>query len=519
MENNYAVAYCRVSTDEQANKGLSLDVQEEACKTAIESDGFNLLEIIRDEGKSAGTLKRPGIEKIIGLVTDKKICAVYSISSDRLARNTMDYLYLRDLLRKNGVELRYVYQPIGDDSAASRTMDTVMASFNEFQRLTISEKVKKTLKAKAEAGYFPSFAPLGYINISNPDPSARRIAQKILVPCPKSSELIKEAFELYSTGNYNVYDLNDILYEKGLRSKKGIKLSASMLYEILKNRIYIGEIHWGVTHIENGKHEPLVGKEIFDRTQSILANNNKHTRRRRKHTWLLNGFVYCGKHQKRFTAEWHLNKNKAYYHCSNKHGCGKYIEKTDLEMEIAGKFKNLEFNEKFTNLVMEKVKTIYYERRSVYDKKRQSLINQRTGLEIKRRTLEEKLLNSVISDEEFSRIKNRIVTEIQNIDDRIQNLEANQEIKTDLIQDILGFTRSIYRTYISAPEPIKRLYLGLFWDRFEIQDGVITKSVPSLLFKELVDLEQVYYKDPKNQKYPDLLGNKKVILSHNLLPG
>ena len=164
----WAIGYIRVSTKGQEEDGLSLPVQEKACRDAIEKDGLELLKIISDGGKSGGNLNRPGIQEIISLTVKQEVDAVYLVSGDRLNRNTADFLYLRDLFRKNKVELRYVYQQNTDDSAVSRTMDTIMASFNEMQRLVISEKVKKTLHAKATAGFFPSTAPLGYLNINNP---------------------------------------------------------------------------------------------------------------------------------------------------------------------------------------------------------------------------------------------------------------------------------------------------------------------------------------------------------------
>jgi len=493
-------------------------VQEEACVNAIKNDGFTPLKIIRDEGKSGGTLKRSGIEEIIGLAINKKIQAVYTISSDRLNRNTMDYLYLRDLFRKNGVELRYVYQPTTDDSAMSRTMDTVMASFNEMQRLVISEKVRKTLNAKAEAGYFPSVAPLGYKNIKNPDNTTSRLANKIIVPNTEMAPLIKEAFKLYITGNYNGYDLNDIMYKKGLRTKKGEKLAPSRFYEMFKNRLYIGELHWGDIHIGKAQHEPIIEKETFDYAQSIMAGHNYHASRRRKYSWLLSGFLYCAEHGKRYAAEWHLDKKLAYYHCTNRHGCGKYIEKTQMENMVAEKFKDIQFDENFIELVINKAKEIFYNRREQYDAKRQNLINKKTALELKRKNAEDKLLNGILPDEDFTKIRGQINLEINEIEEKLFDLENKQDVKIDVAQEILRFTENIYRTYTKAPDFLKRHYLSLFWDRFEVADGLIIKSVPSLLFRELLTLQQVFLKTENNEKTREIMANPNFIIKSPLLP-
>src|SRR3989344_5235313 len=122
-----AVVYCRVSTEDQKNNGLSIETQENLCTEEARKDGYSVL-VVKDEGKSGGSIKgRPGMRQIIQMVLNKEIHALFVIHSDRLARNTADHLYLRDLFRKNNVVLKCINQPMTDDSAVSRTMDTMMA--------------------------------------------------------------------------------------------------------------------------------------------------------------------------------------------------------------------------------------------------------------------------------------------------------------------------------------------------------------------------------------------------------
>ncbi|OGN07640.1 MAG: hypothetical protein A3B86_02260 [Candidatus Yanofskybacteria bacterium RIFCSPHIGHO2_02_FULL_38_22b] len=508
MNKKNAIGYCRVSTDEQAKHGLSLDVQEESCKMAIQSDGYELLKIIRDEGKSGGNLNRAGMRELISLVINKKIDAIYTISGDRLNRNTLEYMQLRKLLRENDIDLKYINQANTDDSAMGRTMDTVLASFNEFQRLQTSEKVKKVSAARVEAGYFPTGAPIGYKNDINPDPNADRLAKKVIVP-DAMAPLVTEAFKFFATGNFNGYDLCNLLNQKGLRTRYGKPMLPSRFYELLKNRIYLGEVHHGKNHNPNGKHKPLIDKATFDRVQSILDGHNKHACRRRKYCWLLGGFVYCARHGKRYTAEWHLNKKLAYYHCTNRNGCGKYIETNKLEALIADKFKDLEFNPEFIDKIIEKAKTAFYASRDEYDAKRQALVNQKTAFEAKLKSAEDKLFSEILLSDDYKRIRYEVKTEIESIEEQLAHLSQRQEVKVDIAKEILSFTKNIYLTYKKAPPHIKRHYLSLFWDRFEIQDGVIIKSVSSILFNHLLDLEQIYL---KNQN-PQITGDSDVLIN------
>lgn len=510
-----AVGYCRVSTDEQADNGLSIEVQEQVCRKVMIDDGCKILNILKDEGKSGGSMERKGIREIMRLVAAQEIQAVYTIHSDRIARNTLEYLQFRQLLRENNVVLKCLYQPMSDDSAASRTMDTVLASFNEMQRLVTSEKVKSTLYAKARAGYFPATPPPGYVNVDNPNKDTERIARKIVVPDPKTAPLIKEIFRQYATGNFNVYDLCDIMYEKGLRSQRGGRMSPSRVFDLLVNRFYLGEVHWGPVENKAGKHAPLIDEYIFKQVQQVLNSHNKHACRRRKYQWLLNGFLYCYKHECRYTAEWHLIKNKkiAYYHCSNKNGCGKYSEQVKLEEKIVGKFKELEFSQEFIKMVIDGAKKIFYEKRKEYDQKRQALINQRTAYDARRKAIEDKLFDRVITDDVFTERRKEILTELNSVESQLLDLEKSREVRVDEAQEILLFSTDIHKAYQKASPTLKRHYLGFFWQKFEVEDGVIIKSHPTLLFAELLKLKHAILKTSEIEKPKGANISNKVILS------
>jgi site-specific DNA recombinase len=526
MENvlkKVGAGYARVSTDEQSKNGLSIDVQVEMCKKAMIEDGYEVLDVFRDEGKSGGTLNRAGIKEIIRLVEEEKINAVYTIHSDRIARNTLDYLNFRKLCRDKNVILKCIYQPMTDDSATSRTMDTVVASFNEMQRLVTSEKVKATLYEKARQGYFPATPPPGYKNVENPNKDAEKIAKKIVVKKEGEWQVVKEIFRLFGTGNFNGYDLCDIAWEKGLKSQRGGKVSPSRMYYLLKNRFYLGEVHWGPIHNKNGKHEAIIDEALFNQVQQILDTHNNHACRRRKYDWLLNGFLFCFRHARRYTAEWHKidgkKKRIAYYHCPHKNGCGKYSEQVEMEEKVADKFKDLEFAPEFVNSIIEKAKAVFYERRKDYDRNRQRLINQRTGLDAQRKSAEDKLIKGILSDEAFTRNNTEISNELKQIDDRLVELEIGRGGNVDIAQEILGFTRNIYKAYQKASPNLKRHYLAFFWKKFEVSDEVIIKSHPTLLFEELQKLEQVYYKHQENTDDKRAIVSNEVILMITKLRG
>jgi len=77
-------------------------------------------------------------------------------------------------------------------------------------------------------------------NSENPDKVCEKVAKRIIIPNPKTGQLVTEAFKLYATGQYNTYELNQIMFEKGLVSNVGKKLAESVFVNLLKNRLYLG---------------------------------------------------------------------------------------------------------------------------------------------------------------------------------------------------------------------------------------------------------------------------------------
>lgn len=511
-----AVIYVRVSTDDQ-KEGLSPEVQKRLCIKKTEDSGYKVLEVLDDSGLSGFKEDRPGIVRIKELITKRKISAIVTLSSDRLFRNSRAHMEMMEQIFVNGIQLLYVHQASPENNAPSKMSDGMFSLVNQFYRDQISDKVKATMYEKARSGYYPTRPPIGYKNIVNPDGNANRLARNIIAPDPEMAPLIKELFNSYATGLYNVYDLTDLMISKGLRSHNGFKPFPGRIYDLLKNRIYLGEVRWGPVHNPDGKHEPLIGEATFNRVQAVMESNNHKACRRRKHKWLLAGFVYCASHLKRYVAEWHMPKKVAYYHCSNKTGCGKYSEMTELENSVAEKFKDLQFSDEFIELVIEKARRQHMESAGKHDSRRQSLVNRKTAIESKYKVAENKLFEGIISDEDFTRIRLTAKEEINQIEIELIDLKDKREVDIDVAQEILLLARDIPKAYKKASFDLKRQYLGFFWERFDVADGVIVKSVSSPLFEGLLNAEEAFYKNRQTEKSPKNAGIPAGILSNVLL--
>ncbi len=483
---NTALGYNRVSTDDQADNGISLDYQEQQCRTAAIRDGYTDIKIIKDEGKSGKNLNRKGIQEVIELAKNREISIIYVTHSDRLARNIVDHSFLRHTFLSNGVQLKYLNGQSSGEDACSIMADNMFATINQYHSDNTREKTRQATDAKALAGYYPTHAPIGFTNCKNPDQFCEKVAKKIIVPHPKVGPLVTEAFKLYATGQYNALELNDMMYEKGLVSHTNKKLAPSMFYDMLRNRIYLGEIHWRDINVKDGKHEHLIDETTFNQVKNIIDGNTNNRCRRRKYFWLLTGYIFCAIHKRRYTAEWHLAKGKAYYHCSNPTGCGKYIEKSDLEKQVANKFKNVQLDRGFIDSIIAKVKETYETRKQSYDTNIRGLLNQKNAWEAKLKTAEDRLLDETLSKPDYTRIRDEISGHIDRINHKISELKKTKEINVDALAEILNFTRDIYQTYLKAPERIQKRLIDFFFDKFEVKDGIIIAEHYSPLFQELL---------------------------------
>jgi hypothetical protein len=125
-----AIGYVRVSTDRQAEQGVSLEAQEAKIRAMATVQGADLGEVIVDGGESAKSLNRPGLQRLLGLVNAGKIDSVIVAKLDRLTRSVKDLCGLLELFEKRKVALISVAESLDTGSAAGRLVITIMGATN-----------------------------------------------------------------------------------------------------------------------------------------------------------------------------------------------------------------------------------------------------------------------------------------------------------------------------------------------------------------------------------------------------
>src|SRR6266850_2286475 len=219
------VVYCRVSTDKQADRGVSLDAQQAKAKAYAELYDLDIVEVVIDAGASAKTLDRPGLKRALDLLKAGRADALLVVKLDRLTRSVADLGKLVERYFAPGkAALLSVSEQIDTRSAAGRLVLNVLASVSQWEREAIGERTSAALKHKASQGeYIGGDVPYGF-----------RLAAcgGRLEPEPREQALLAQARRLRNKG-LSLRAVARELVARGFRTRTGRPFAAVQVQRML----------------------------------------------------------------------------------------------------------------------------------------------------------------------------------------------------------------------------------------------------------------------------------------------
>jgi site-specific DNA recombinase len=321
--NRKQILHCAIYTRKSSEEGLdqsfnSLDAQREACEAFILSqrhEGWCAAPSRYDDGGySGGNIERPALSRLLEDVEAKKIHVIVVYKVDRLTRSLSDFAKIVEALDSRNVSFVSVTQQFNTTSSMGRLTLNVLLSFAQFEREVTGERIRDKIAASKKKGmWMGGLVPLGY------DLEGRK-----LVPDPKQAALVCKIFADYlELGCVSKLALR--LASENLKSKiwttkssgkrlGGNRFARGALYELLRNRLYVGEIR----HRDQwypGEHPGIVPPELWDRVQAKMTSNSHERRNRAKEhsASLLTGLIEDAEGN-RFTPSFTIKNGRRYHY-------------------------------------------------------------------------------------------------------------------------------------------------------------------------------------------------------------
>jgi DNA invertase Pin-like site-specific DNA recombinase len=285
--NNVKPVRCAIYTRKSTEHGLelefnSLDAQREACEAYIKSQasqGWRILpQPYDDPAFSGGNLDRPALKQLLVDIEAGLIDVIVVYKIDRLTRSLADFAKLVETFDRKCISFVAVTQQFNTTSSMGRLTLNVLLSFAQFERELASERVRDKVAASRRKGKWTGgTVPLGYM-----------AKDKKLVINPKEAETVRTIFKQYlalKSFSQLVQDLD----RRGIVTKRrdtkvpkyrgGIPFTYGPLAHVLKNRVYLGEVHHGGKWYP-AEHKPILDQKTFDQVQTLLAENRVTTQPR-----------------------------------------------------------------------------------------------------------------------------------------------------------------------------------------------------------------------------------------------
>ena len=338
----YALVYCRVSSDRQANEGHGLDSQELRCRQFIESQGFVFDSLYQDAASGGGSYEnRAGMNEIIKQIDKfpyRKFVVVIDDLS-RLSRDTKSYLTLREALKNREVELKSPNFQF-DDTPEGELVETVTMAQHTYHRKNNRRTVIQKMKARLEAGYWPFGGKKGY-TIMKVDGHGK------LAVANKEAEILKEGLEGFASGVYiRKIDLVRFLLEKGFWKTQRAEKYLDKITAILKDSFYAGYIEYKSWEVSRriGQHKGMISLETYDLIQKRLrkVDLNQRIRLDTSPDFPLRGLIIHDVCKGHITSAYYPNgKGKKYakYVCHTA-GCPNY-NKPFAAKDVEGRFEKV----------------------------------------------------------------------------------------------------------------------------------------------------------------------------------
>ncbi|MDD1770280.1 MAG: recombinase family protein [Methanomassiliicoccales archaeon] len=257
--------YTRVSTEDQAREGFSLEAQRERLLAYCEAQGWDLAEMYEDDGHSGRNTRRPAYRRMLD--ERERWDVILVMKMDRIHRNSKNFMIMMEDLEKWGKKFTSMNESLDTSTAVGRFVVDIIQRIAQLESEQIGERTYMGMRQKAESG-----AGLTGFNI----PYGYHFEKGKLVQSPEESCIVSTVFQSYLEGktmDWIAWDLN----RSEVRTKMGGQWSVWSISRMLHNPLYAGAVRWDGL-LRPSDHEPVISVDTFNRVQVRISSKVKNPR-------------------------------------------------------------------------------------------------------------------------------------------------------------------------------------------------------------------------------------------------
>lgn len=494
LSSKRTLLYLRVSTSNQAEKGIAIPTQQEKCILTANEQGLVFdpeKDIYIDRGESARSMDRPAlIDMLNRCKVEKDVAAIIIYDISRLARDRIDFALIKQTLRKLNIQLISATEPI-NESPEGQILEGILSSVAEFQSTQNGRKVKANMTQKVRDGWWASKATYGYKNVQEKLSTGKTKAW--IEINPTEVPWVNRAFEQFATGEYSEKSLAKKLQEEGFPVRNRVggsgKLHTSVIARILRDKIYVGIIEWKGFVNPKGKHELFLDQGLFNQVQAILDSRILGSSRNRKLFSILKANSFCDECGSKMTVEEQTTSSGniiRYLRClksknSERVLCEqKYVHENIYLEQFVDVLKKIDLPQRTVDKLRVKIRSFFSNEQQVYENARKAVLGRIEDTKRKKRNLVLKLIDneklSLADTDLYDTVKTDLEKEEKDLTAELLRIENKIVAVVRTVEIGVALAESVYNAFLKAKEPeLKALIARTIFKKLHIRDGAIIR--------------------------------------------
>ncbi|PHV69739.1 resolvase [Sporanaerobium hydrogeniformans] len=297
--------YARVSTEEQALHGFSIEAQLNVLRNYCKLYNKKIVKEYVDRGISGKSIAgRYELQQLLKDAESGEFDEVLVWKISRLARKVIDLLQMVEIFEKNDVVFRSFSENFETETPMGKFALQMMGAVGELERNTIVDNVKLGMAQRSRQGRWNGGICLGYKSEAV-DSSNKKDTRLVIVP--EEATIIKKIFNMYASGK-GLRAIANSLNKEGYKTKRGNTFDTASIKEIILNPLYVGKIrfnryeNWSERKrkgksenviLADGVHEPIITQELWDRVQAIQKSKADKPMKNYEGNYILTGLMKC----------------------------------------------------------------------------------------------------------------------------------------------------------------------------------------------------------------------------------